>query len=893
MSICLAPLRAALPAYRPSTRPQRAAQLPAFTGLRAASSIPLQSAEASSSSLDAPQNGGRVFAMRHGNHKARLGRPADQRKALVRSLVTEVLRHGKITTTKTRAKAIRKYVDKMIGLAKDGSLHARRQALAFVYDGELVKNLFEQVPSRYSERNGGYCRVKAELMPRRGDNAELAIIELVQLHAIEEAGGNARDIKCSSRHNAAARHVAAAAKAQRKRKKAVPTSPGTKGFGSPDGSAAEGGEQAQLTSSAAAQASGSGPQQGSTPAAEGASSASGHAAPEAAAAAPAATPLPAVSREQVLTACVLVSLLIAVLGLGLHELAPHISPAVREGQEEAVLALLQWPPPPGLQEIGIGLAAAAAVTAARLALLAAWPAFREASDRSNEQASQSAALLEMEDALSPLGPADLLVVSLLPGLSEELLFRGALVPAIAPDWRGAVIAGLVFGALHSGGGRSPSGCARTMVPASGQRVRADKRDVGRWYHAWLMLVCADGAPFLLGLPGAMARLGWAGGLVALLGGFACILHSATRLVMLHELNGKRHTHLAELTREVFGKRLGRWAVLPFQLVVNAGTCVMYQVVSGQALHSLCLANRAAGCPRLAWWTVAFSASQLLLCLLPDINSLRLVTALGAATSLGFSTLATVGSLLRGQGDGASHAVEGSATARAFGAFSSLGGIFLLFGLTVLLEIQSTLAPAPTSAVPPMVRATVGGYAALLALFLAVACSGYWAFGASVEPIVLASVGRPTWLVSAGYICMVLNAIPSYLVFAHSLFNIAESSMMAGHWTGLGFRAGPRLLLKRLALRWAFVAATCGAALCLPYVNEVMGLVGALGYVPLCFVLPCLMWLQTQQGRLSLFEVGANWAVITLTLAVGLLAAVGSVRSLVCAFRSGAYPAFSS
>ena len=56
------------------------------------------------------QNGGRVFAMRHGNRTARLGRPADQRKALIRSLVTEVLRHGKITTTKTRAKAIRKWV---------------------------------------------------------------------------------------------------------------------------------------------------------------------------------------------------------------------------------------------------------------------------------------------------------------------------------------------------------------------------------------------------------------------------------------------------------------------------------------------------------------------------------------------------------------------------------------------------------------------------------------------------------------------------------------------------------------------------------------------------------------------------------------------------------------
>ena len=78
-----------------------------------------------------------------------------------------------------RAKAIRKYVDKMIGLAKDGSLHARRQALAFVYDDALVKSLFEQVPSRYGERNGGYCRVKTELQKRRGDNAEMATIELV------------------------------------------------------------------------------------------------------------------------------------------------------------------------------------------------------------------------------------------------------------------------------------------------------------------------------------------------------------------------------------------------------------------------------------------------------------------------------------------------------------------------------------------------------------------------------------------------------------------------------------------------------------------------------------------------------------------------------------------
>nr|AAP79156.1 ribosomal protein rpL17 [Bigelowiella natans] len=117
--------------------------------------------------------------MRHKSGFKRLGRPQDQRKALIRGLVTEVLRHGRITTTTVRAKAIRRYVDKMIGLAKRGDLHARRQAYAFIYDKELVKNLFIEAPKRYSDRPGGYTRVKKELLPRRGDNAELSYIELV------------------------------------------------------------------------------------------------------------------------------------------------------------------------------------------------------------------------------------------------------------------------------------------------------------------------------------------------------------------------------------------------------------------------------------------------------------------------------------------------------------------------------------------------------------------------------------------------------------------------------------------------------------------------------------------------------------------------------------------
>ncbi|WP_026100978.1 50S ribosomal protein L17 [Synechococcus sp. PCC 7336] len=116
--------------------------------------------------------------MRHRCRTPQLNMPADRRKALLRSLTTSLLREGRITTTKARAKALRATADKMIGLAKDGSLAARRQALGYVYDKQLVHALFEQVPERYSDREGGYTRI-LRTVSRRGDGAEMAIIELV------------------------------------------------------------------------------------------------------------------------------------------------------------------------------------------------------------------------------------------------------------------------------------------------------------------------------------------------------------------------------------------------------------------------------------------------------------------------------------------------------------------------------------------------------------------------------------------------------------------------------------------------------------------------------------------------------------------------------------------
>lgn len=116
--------------------------------------------------------------MRHRCRVHQLGKPADQRKALLRALTTELIRYGRITTTKAKARAVRQEADRMITLAKDGSLPARRQALGYIYDKQLVHALFSQASDRYGDRAGGYTRI-VKTVRRRGDNSEMAVIELV------------------------------------------------------------------------------------------------------------------------------------------------------------------------------------------------------------------------------------------------------------------------------------------------------------------------------------------------------------------------------------------------------------------------------------------------------------------------------------------------------------------------------------------------------------------------------------------------------------------------------------------------------------------------------------------------------------------------------------------
>ena len=108
----------------------------------------------------------------------KLGRTTDHRKAMLRAMVTFLLENGKFETTVTRAKEVRAMTEKMITIAKADDLHSKRQVYSYITKETVAKKVMDEIAPKYADRNGGYTRI-IKIGPRRGDAAEMAIIELI------------------------------------------------------------------------------------------------------------------------------------------------------------------------------------------------------------------------------------------------------------------------------------------------------------------------------------------------------------------------------------------------------------------------------------------------------------------------------------------------------------------------------------------------------------------------------------------------------------------------------------------------------------------------------------------------------------------------------------------
>lgn len=155
--------------------------------------------------------------MRHSNSGRKFSRTPAHRKALLHNLAKALLIHGKIRTTELKAKELRRVVEPLITLAKRNDLHARRQAYRVLNDHALVKRLFDEIGPLFAGVPGGYTRVLKLAMPRKGDNAPMAIIELSRVGASAEQDGKAAPVG-ESKAAAPAEAGEAPAKPKRTRK---------------------------------------------------------------------------------------------------------------------------------------------------------------------------------------------------------------------------------------------------------------------------------------------------------------------------------------------------------------------------------------------------------------------------------------------------------------------------------------------------------------------------------------------------------------------------------------------------------------------------------------------------------------------------------------------------
>jgi amino acid permease len=310
-----------------------------------------------------------------------------------------------------------------------------------------------------------------------------------------------------------------------------------------------------------------------------------------------------------------------------------------------------------------------------------------------------------------------------------------------------------------------------------------------------------------------------------------------------------------------------------------GLCITYSVTAGQSIKgTLDDACDGADCEDgLAPWIIIFGFTQLLLSQVPDFHSLWWISLLGAAMSVGYCSIAAAASTATGIENTEPPPMTRPNESKAdhfFGVLNALGGIAFTFGgQAVLPEIQATLARPPKTHTS-MMKGIAVAYVVVILAYFSVAIAGYAAYGATVRPDVLLSISHPVPLVNAANMMVVFHVAAGYQIFAMPLFEIMEEAVRDK------FRPHPppRPFLLRLILRSAFVLGTTVVACLVPFFGELMGLIAAVGLMPITFILPPLLWVSSRKPQGGERVLCLGIALVTFILA--LLSFVGSMRNII-------------
>ncbi|KAE8717097.1 Lysine histidine transporter-like 2 [Hibiscus syriacus] len=403
------------------------------------------------------------------------------------------------------------------------------------------------------------------------------------------------------------------------------------------------------------------------------------------------------------------------------------------------------------------------------------------------------------------------------------------------------------------------------------------RDAKWWYSAFHNVTAMVGAG-VLSLPYAMSELGWGPGVAVLVLSWIITLYTLWQMVEMHEMvPGKRFDRYHELGQYAFGEKLGLYIVVPQQLIVEVGVCIVYMVTGGRSLKkfhdTVCSTCKDI---KLTYFIMIFASVHFVLSHLPNFNSISGVSLAAAVMSLSYSTIAWGASLDKGVQPDVQYGYIAKTTAgTVFNFFSALGDVaFAYAGHNVVLEIQATIPSTPEKpSKGPMWKGVIVAYIVVALCYFPVALVGYWVFGNSVKDNILISLEKPAWLIAMANMFVVVHVIGSYQIYAMPVFDMMETVLVKK----LHFRPSRAL---RFIVRNFYVAITMFIGITFPFFGGLLGFFGGFAFAPTTYFLPCIMWLAIYKPRKFGLSWWTNWICIVLGVLLMIVSPIGGLRQII-------------
>ena len=405
----------------------------------------------------------------------------------------------------------------------------------------------------------------------------------------------------------------------------------------------------------------------------------------------------------------------------------------------------------------------------------------------------------------------------------------------------------------------------------------------KWYYSAFHNVTAMVGAGVLSLPYAMSELGWGPGIAVLTLSWVITLYTLWQMVEMHEIiPGKRLDRYHELGQAAFGERLGLWIVVPQQLIVEIGTCIVYMVTGGKSLQKF----QQSVCPtckpiKTSYFILIFGSVHFVLCLLPNFNSISGVSLAAAVMSLSYSMIAWIASLMKGIHQDVDYSYRDKTTSgNVMNFFSALGDVaFAYAGHNVVLEIQATIPSTPqVPSKKPMWKGVIVAYIIVAVCYFPVALSGYYIFGNSVDDNILITLENPNWLIAIANLFVVIHVIGGYQIFSMPVFDMVETFLVKH----LKFRPSTQL---RMIVRFTYVGFTLFVAIAFPFFGGLLGFFGGFALAPTTYYLPCIMWLILVKPRRFSMSWWTNWICIVLGVLLMILAPIGGLKTIIASSKN--------